>query len=102
MRIGLVIYGNLNTLSGGYLYDRRLVEHLRAHGDTVHIVSLPWRNYGRHLLDNFSRDLRRALATAPVDIWLEDELNHPSLAFLPRRKNHGGAHHLHRSPSAQR
>jgi len=25
MRIGLVIYGNLNTLSGGYLYDRRLV-----------------------------------------------------------------------------
>ncbi|HFB52627.1 MAG TPA: glycosyltransferase family 1 protein [Anaerolineae bacterium] len=100
MRVGLVIYGNLNTLSGGYLYDRRLVEHLRAHGDTVHIVSLPWRNYGRHLLDNFSRDLRRALATAPVDIWLEDELNHPSLAFLPRRKNRGGVpivsivHHL--------
>lgn len=100
MRVGLVIYGDLNTLSGGYLYDRRLVEHLRAHGDTVHIVSLPWRNYGRHLLDNFSPDFRRALATAPVDIWLEDELNHPSLAFLPRRENRGGApivaivHHL--------
>ncbi len=99
MRVGLVIYGNLNTLSGGYLYDRRLVAHLRARGDTVHIVSLPWRNYGRHLGDNFSRKLRRALATTAVDVWLEDELNHPSLAFLPRRKQ-GGApivsivHHL--------
>ena len=87
MRIGLVIYGDLNTLSGGYLYDRRLVEHLRARGDTVHIVSLSWRNYGRHLGDNFSSELRRTLANTAVDIWLEDELNHPSLAFLPRR-NH--------------
>ncbi len=53
MKIGLVIYGSLDTLSGGYLYDRKLVEYLRAQGDTVEIISLPWRNYAAHLMDNF-------------------------------------------------
>ena len=54
MKIGFVIYGSLDTLSGGYLYDRKLVEYLRAQGDTVEIISLPWRNYAAHLTDNFS------------------------------------------------
>ena len=53
MKIGFVIYGSLNTVSGGYLYDRKLVEYLHAQGDTVEIISLPWRNYGAHLMDNF-------------------------------------------------
>ena len=44
MRLGLVIYGTLDTVSGGYLYDRRLVATLRAQGHTVEIVSLPWRD----------------------------------------------------------
>ncbi len=74
MRIGFVIYGSLNTLSGGYLYDRKLVEYLRAQGDTVEIISLPWRNYAAHLTDNFSFKL-----PANLDILIQDELNHPSL-----------------------
>jgi hypothetical protein len=49
MRVGMVIYGSLETLTGGYLYDRKLAEHLSAHGDDVDVISLPWRNYGRHL-----------------------------------------------------
>lgn len=84
MRIGLVIYGSLDTLSGGYLYDRQLVEYLRSCGDTVEIVSLPWRSYPRHLLDNFSPAWRRRLAGLDVDILLQDELNHPSLAWANR------------------
>ena len=52
MRIGLVIYGSLDTISGGYLYDRKLVEFLLHHGDQVEIISLPWRDYTRHLMDN--------------------------------------------------
>jgi glycosyltransferase involved in cell wall biosynthesis len=79
MRIGLVIYGSLDTLSGGYLYDQKLVQHLRADGHIVEIHSIPWRGYARHLLDNFSISLRRSLASAGYDILLEDELNHPSL-----------------------
>ena len=85
MRIGLLIYGSLDTLSGGYLYDRKLVEHLRQAGDSVEIVSLPWRSYPAHLADNFSLRLYRRLRELSVDILLQDELNHPSLALVNRR-----------------
>ena len=79
MRIGLLIYGSLETLSGGYLYDRQLVEHLQANDDEVELVSLPWRNYLLHLGDNISTSLIRRLENLPVDVLLQDELNHPSL-----------------------
>lgn len=79
MKIGLVIYGSLDTLSGGYMYDRRLVDYLRAQGDTVEIISLPWRNYASHLIDNFSFKL-----PANLDILIQDELNHPSLITANR------------------
>lgn len=85
MRVGLVIYGSLNIISGGYLYDRKLVEHLRRAGDTVEIISLPWRNYLVHLSDNFSATLFQHLRDVRVDVLLQDELNHPSLFYLNRR-----------------
>ncbi len=74
MKIGLIIYGSLDTMSGGYLYDRKLVEALRRRGDQVEIISLPWRNYAAHLTDNFYFRLPHGF-----DIIIEDELNHPSL-----------------------
>ncbi len=74
MKIGLIIYGSLDTLSGGYMYDRKLVEYLRAQGDTVEIISLSWRNYASHLTDNLSFKL-----PANLDLLIQDELNHPSL-----------------------
>lgn len=80
MRVGLVIYGSLATVSGGYLYDRQLVDALRRAGDDVDIISLPWRNYARHLTDNRSADLLRCLR-GDYDLLLQDELNHPSLAW---------------------
>jgi len=98
MRIGLVLYGALDTLSGGYLYDRKLVEYLRAQDDTVEIISLPWRNYAAHLTDNIhfrlplSTVIARRVETRSVeiptkqspnfkslDLLIQDELNHPSL-----------------------
>lgn len=101
MRIGLVIYGRLETLTGGYLYDRKLVDHLRACGDEVEVVSLPWRNYGRHLADNLSPSLTARLAEKRFDVLLQDELNHPSLVLTNRRLRRRGAcaivsvvHHL--------
>jgi glycosyltransferase involved in cell wall biosynthesis len=104
MRVGLVIYGSLETISGGYLYDRKLVEHLESQGDQVEIISLPWRNYPRHLGDNLSPTLLRRLNQLRVDVLLEDELNHPSLFWVNRRL--GGAfpvisivHHLRSSES---
>jgi len=80
MKIGLVIYGSLETLSGGYFYDRQLVEFLRGQGDTVEIISLPWRNYPAHLGDTLSFRLPPGL-----DLLIQDELNHPSLLAANRR-----------------
>jgi len=74
MKIGFLIYGSLDILSGGYMYDRKLVESLRSQGDTVEIISLPWRNYAAHLTDNITFKLPRNF-----DILVQDELNHPSL-----------------------
>lgn len=79
MKIGLVIYGSLDTLSGGYMYDRMLVDYLRTQGDTVEIISIPWRNYAAHLIDNFTFKLLPNL-----DILIQDELNHPSLILANR------------------
>ena len=74
MKIGLLIYGSLDTLSGGYLYDRKLVEYLRSRGESVEIISLPWRNYISHLGDNL-----RFRLPGGLDLLIQDELNHPSL-----------------------
>jgi glycosyltransferase involved in cell wall biosynthesis len=82
MEVGLIIYGDLDTLTGGYIYDRRLVNYLRAQGDHVEVISLAWRNYGRHLTDNLSRHLLRRLQQANFDVLIQDELNHPSLFLV--------------------
>lgn len=104
MRLALIIYGSLEGHSGGYLYDRRLVEHLRAAGDTVEVISLPWRAYPRLLAHNFSRPLAQRLQALEVDLLLQDELNHPSLILPNRRWNAAGkpriisiVHHLRSS-----
>lgn len=85
MIIGLVIYGDLDTLSGGFLYDRRLVEHLRAGGHQVRIFSLPWRSYMAGLIDNLSPHFSAELSGANLDVLVQDELNHASLFFINRR-----------------
>src|SRR5687768_10792633 len=84
MNVGLIIYGSLDTRSGGYLYDRKLVEYLRSQGDSVEIISLPWRNYAAHLIDNFSF---RLPDSQRFDILIQDELNHASL-ILANRDRH--------------
>jgi glycosyltransferase involved in cell wall biosynthesis len=81
----LIIYGNLETLTGGYLYDRILVERLREYGDEVEVISLPLRSYARSLSDNFSRSLLRRLCRSRFDVLLQDELCHPSLFRLNLR-----------------
>ncbi|NUQ83776.1 MAG: glycosyltransferase family 4 protein [Anaerolineales bacterium] len=98
MRIGFVIYGSLDTVSGGYLYDRKLVEYLRTQGDAVEVISLPWRNYAAHLTDNFWFRIwnpearfwkigQQAVRFQKFDILIQDELNHPSLIRANRGKH---------------
>lgn len=85
MRVGLLIYGDLETRSGGYTYDRKLVEYLKSKGDTVVVFSIPWRNYVLHLTDNFKSALLQKIIRADLDILIQDELNHPSLVWWNRR-----------------
>ena len=106
MKIGLVIYGKLETLSGGYLYDQKLVDYLRSQGDTVEIISLPPASYGQCLSHNFSRQFYKKLRHGQFDVLLQDELNHPSLFIINKllsRKVHypiiGIIHHLRASES---
>jgi glycosyltransferase involved in cell wall biosynthesis len=85
MRIHLLIYGSLETISGGYLYDRKLVEHLVQQGDQVEVISIPSRSYLSNLSDNLSASLFERLTYLDTDILVQDELNHPSLFWMNRR-----------------
>jgi glycosyltransferase involved in cell wall biosynthesis len=85
VRIGLIIYGDLEILTGGFLYDRLLVNYLVSQGDQVEVVNIPWRTYVPHLGDNVSRSLFRRLRAAKLDVLIQDELAHPSLFLLNRR-----------------
>lgn len=85
MRVALILYGTLDTLSGGYLYDRKMVDFLRARGHTVEVFGWRWRSWLRHLGDNFDWALVRKLADFAPDVVVQDELNHPSLFWLNRR-----------------
>jgi len=40
LRVAWVVYGSIDQVSGGYIYDRFVVDHLRALGDTVTVVSV--------------------------------------------------------------
>jgi glycosyltransferase involved in cell wall biosynthesis len=92
MRIAFVIYGRLDRLTGGYIYDRLLADELRESGHDVHIVSLPRKSLAGNLAHNFNPFLlRRILATSP-DLILEDGLCQPSLALCnPLLRRRSGA-----------
>ena len=83
MKVGLVIYGSLEQVTGGYLYDRWVVNGLRARGVDLEVCSLP------HV--DGSNPLELNAVTAGAALWLEqrridvvigDELCHPVLAEL--------------------
>ena len=85
MRIALVIYGSLSSLSGGYLYDRMLVEYLESQGDDVQVISIPNKSYHSNIADNWSTELIKIMNDADIDLMLQDELNHPSLFYANKK-----------------
>ncbi len=85
MRVGLVICGRIDALTGGYLYDRFLRDALRSRGHPVDVISLPLNPYTRSLLDNFSSATTARLVRRRWDLLLQDGLCHPSLIRANRR-----------------
>jgi len=102
MKILFIIYGSIDSLSGGYLYDRMLVGALESRGHEVRIYSQ--KRYGSYLAavsGNFDSALVRDARLFAPDLVLEDELNHPSLFLLNSRLRRvlgvpiiGMVHHL--------
>ncbi len=85
MRIGFLIYGSLDTLTGGYLYDRILVQGLTRLGHEVEVISLTFGPYLRRLVLGVSPSLYRRLLAGRFDILIQDELCHPSLFLINQR-----------------
>lgn len=94
MKIGLIIYGELTRTTGRHVYARQLVHALSQLEHELDVIELPERDYGRHVLDNFSLSLRRQLKKAPYDVLLQDESNHPSLFFLNQTLKQRGRYPL--------
>jgi len=74
----------MDTLTGGYIYDRQLVQYFRHNGHQVDVIRLPGRSYLNRLLHASSLVLSRELNHLSADIVLEDELDHPALFFFNR------------------
>jgi glycosyltransferase involved in cell wall biosynthesis len=105
MRVGWVVDGGLDQLSGGYLYDRIVVDYLRRNGVGLEVVSLPVGSYLARLARNLQADVDRRLEEARFDVLVEDELSHPALIGPNRRlarrapglRRIGMVHHLRSS-----
>tara|TARA_R110000772_G_scaffold34492_2_gene83604 strand:+ start:3196 stop:4278 length:1083 start_codon:yes stop_codon:yes gene_type:complete len=76
MRIGLMLYGDIDTLSGGYLYDRKLLEYCRLQHDEVFLFSLKKSSYIKALTTN---TIPVELNDLELDVLIQDELIHPSV-----------------------
>lgn len=85
MRIGLLIYGDIESISGGYLYNRKLVSNLKNQGYDVQIIELPMRGYWHNVFDNFNDRLLSRILGAKVDVLIQDAMVHPSVFLLNYR-----------------
>ena len=85
MHVALVVPGSIERRTGGYLYARRLVDHLRGGGDRVRVVSVPAAGWAARLAADLSGRLLASLADPEIDVVVEDGLAHPSLVLLGRR-----------------
>jgi glycosyltransferase involved in cell wall biosynthesis len=85
LRIGFLISGSLDTLTGGYIYDRQVVDYLREKGHHIELIPLPERSYYDRLLHSPVLLMTCKLRHLSLDIIIEDELDHAALIFLNRR-----------------
>ena len=74
MKLALVIYGDLHQTTGGYLYDRKLVDYLRSQGDTVDVHSIRDHGYYQNLLRHNAAIHLNAINPEVYDAVLIDEL----------------------------
>lgn len=76
--VGLVVYGGIDRLSGGYRYDRKLAEAFREEDEDVTVVAIEDSPD-----EGYHGDLRSRLEG--FDVLIEDELAHAALPRTNRR-----------------
>jgi glycosyltransferase involved in cell wall biosynthesis len=89
MRLLFVVYGSLQQISGGYLYDRMVIEYMKDRGIEVDCLELPPCPYLLGPLQSFYAPLRRLFRSSRVggyDSIVIDELTHPSVFFPVSRR----------------
>ena len=87
MKTILAIYGDIEQITGGYLYDRKVVFQLREKGVRVRVFSLHKRPYLIAVLQGLNSKVRELCRDASRKdekrpLLIVDELTHPSF-FLP-------------------
>lgn len=86
MTIAFLVYGDLSGKSGGYEYDRRMIEHLLSRGDVVDTVGLSEAPLPFAPLLGFDSRLQALFSgSAGYDWVVVDELVHPVVAHAVRR-----------------
>src|SRR5262252_3991694 len=92
MRIAFVVYGSLDEISGGFIYDRALVGGLRSLGHQVDVFGLHWHSYfgavARNVVVGHPLRQPRPPVGATYDAVIQDELIHPSV-FRTNRDTSG-------------
>jgi glycosyltransferase involved in cell wall biosynthesis len=79
VRVTFVVDGPLEQPTGGYVYDRLVIEGLRARGASVGLVHLVPGGAARTLLENARA--AALIARARGDVTVVDELCHPRLVL---------------------
>lgn len=85
MRIGLIIYESIDTITGGYIYDKKLVDYLRSKGVFVKIFSQQRTNFFSSIKHNFSNKIINDIIQFSPDLLLQDEMNFVSLFLLNKK-----------------
>ncbi|MBN2551554.1 MAG: glycosyltransferase family 4 protein [Spirochaetales bacterium] len=82
MRVLFVLYGSIEQISGGYLYDRKVTGYLKERGVEIDCIQLPACPYLLCPLQSFRGPLRslfRGPGSGRYDCIVIDELTHPSV-----------------------
>ena len=80
MKIAFLMVGDLDRLSGGYLYNKKLVEYFIFSGHEVDIVKIPKLPRLIDIVCNLW--FLMILIRKPYDLVLEDEMIYPSVFLL--------------------
>ncbi len=77
MRVAKIIIGDINSLTGGYLYEKKLIEYLRGKGVQADVVSIPNIPYMLQFFSNFW--LFFYFLIKKYDVIIEDGMTHPAV-----------------------